>query len=50
MTYKDLKVVSGVGFEPTPAIAANPCKYDSIPRDIIPEAIIQGLRTRIAEL
>lgn len=31
-------------------IAANPGKYDSIPRDIIPEAIIQGLRTRIAEL
>jgi len=31
-------------------IAANPGKYDSIPRDIIPETIIQGLRTRIAEL
>ncbi len=31
-------------------IAATPGKYDSIPRDIIPEIIIQGLRTRIAEL
>ncbi|MEI6071102.1 MAG: hypothetical protein WCS31_04880 [Verrucomicrobiae bacterium] len=31
-------------------IAANPGKYVSVPRDTIPEAIIQGLRTRIAEL
>ena len=31
-------------------IAANPGKYDSIPCDSIPEAVIQGLRTRIAEL
>ena len=31
-------------------IAANPGKYDSISCDSIPEAVIQGLRTRIEEL